>query len=361
MKKLLASLALLLAISAALYAETDFTEIGRKAAQKADLAFMWGSDTHHQAKGNYGVPKSLIDEFVRESNDIGVAFTALTGDLVNGYYDRANQEKDLTELREWLSGCKMPVMLTMGNHDDNAWFISGQASVKEIGSIDELFPKEDFYKVAFGGTEKDFVRDPKNPYGGWFYKDFTKAKIRVIMLNSIDIPYIPKDKGLKYYGQWHYGFCNDQLNWLANKALRFSKPGWGVIIMTHNDFSPASSKLFDGVMEPVNSDMIRGILNAFQKKEMGTLESAAEDHEAKIKYNFRNNKSSEFIAVFAGHRHGNLYEYIDGKPHILIGGIFDKNKGGFDLVTIDRKKKTISTRRFLNGKAAPEFNRAFLY
>ncbi len=360
MKKPLLILALILAAFSAYASEASFIEEGREAARKADLAFLWGSDTHHQSEGSYGAQKGLIDEFVSVANGIGVDYTAITGDIVNGYYNRESQERNLSEIREWLDGCKMPVMLTMGNHDDNGWFISGQASVKEIGSLDELFPKEDFFKVALRGHEKEFVRDPKNPYGGWYYKDFTKAKIRVIMLNSIDIPYIPKDKGLKYYGQWHYGFCEAQLQWLANKALRFSKKGWGVIVMTHNDYS-SSEKIFDRVMRPVNGDIVEDLLEAFEKKGSGTFVSEVEDHNATVKYDFRRNASNEFIASFAGHRHGDIYDYVKGTPHILIAGIFDKQKGGFDLVTVNRKKRTISTRRYLNGEASPERNREFLY
>jgi 3',5'-cyclic AMP phosphodiesterase CpdA len=284
----------------------------------------------------------------------------ITGDLVHGNKGRESQLKNLTELRGWLDGCKMPVMPAMGNHDDGSWFIRRSMDNSEGVGIGELVPRQDFFGAIFKGHESEFRTDPREPLGGWYYKDFTKAKIRVIVLNVIDIPYIPEGNGLKYYGQWNYGFRQEQLDWLANKALKFSKKGWGVIVMTHIDYGSLYLSAIGsepGVI-PANSRIVEGLLEAFVKKEAGAFYSDTEDFEAKVKYNFRRNGSNEFIASFSGHRHKNLSEYVAGVPHVLISNIFNSGAGGFDLVAVDRKRHTISTKRYFKGYA-PELDRSF--
>ncbi|MBP5274488.1 MAG: metallophosphoesterase [Abditibacteriota bacterium] len=357
MKKLAIVLALALALGTALYA-SGFTDFGKAAAKKADLAFLWASDTHHQAETGHGAQKDLMDSFVSEANETGVDFAALTGDLVHGNKGRKSQLGNLAELRDWLDGCKMPVMPAMGNHDDGSWYIKKNLDKGTAVGLGELVPKEDFFGTILKGHEGEFKTDPKNPYGGWYYKDFTKAKIRVIVLNVIDIPYIPDGGGLKYYGQWNYGFRQEQLDWLANKALKFSKKGWGVIVMTHMDYG---SEYLGSKTMPVNSRIVEGLLEAFAKKEAGAFYSDTEDFEAKVKYNFRHNGSNEFIASFAGHRHNHYSEYVAGVPHVVIGNLFNPASGGFYLVTVDRKKRRISAFKCFNGAAAPEFDRVFGY
>ena len=358
MKKLCLLLAALLCLGVCA-AGAPFDEAARKEAQKADLAFIWASDAHHQKSTGKGARFELIDAFVRSAGAAGAAFAAITGDLVNGGYNKAGQTEDILELCSWLKPCPVPVMLGMGNHDDNSWFVSGRATVKEIGSPGELMPKEDFYRLIFGDGDTDFVRDPENPYGGWFYKDFSKARIRVIMLNSADVPYIPAEEGLKYYGQWHYAFRQEQLRWLANKALRFGKRGWGVIIMSHVTFVPAPSRP-DRTM-PVNYELVNELIEAFKTGGRGTLVSRVEDHEVRVRYNFGRNLSRDYIASFAGHTHNNECDYLGGSPRIIIGNMFNRNRGGYDLVTVDRKKRTISLMRCIEGETAPQWNRAFRY
>ncbi len=362
MKKLFAILLAVLCAAALWGADSAFIEAGKAAARGADLTFLWASDTHHQAETGHGAQQELVETLVSCANGIGADFVAITGDLVHGNKGRESQLKNLTELRGWLDGCKMPVMPAMGNHDDGSWLIRRSMDSGEGVGIGELVPKEDFFGAILKGHEGEFKTDPKNPYGGWYYKDFTKAKIRVIVLNVIDIPYIPEGNGLKYYGQWNYGFRQEQLDWLANKALKFSKKGWGVIVMTHIDYGSLYLSAIGsepGVI-PANSRIVEGLLEAFVKKEAGAFYSDTEDFEAKVKYNFRRNGSNEFIASFSGHRHKNLSEYVAGVPHVLISNIFNSGAGGFDLVAVDRKKRTVSATRYFKGRA-PELDRVFGY
>ncbi|MBQ9359048.1 MAG: metallophosphoesterase [Abditibacteriota bacterium] len=357
MKKLLALLTAVFVLAAAAFsADSAFIEAAKSSAAKADLAFMWASDVHHQPQDNHGVDREMIKEFTGAAAETGAAFVAVTGDLFHGQFNRDIGLANLAALCSFFEDCKVPVMITMGNHDDNRYFVYKNRNADGTFDMGQVVYKEDIFQIVFKDREKDFVRDPKNPDGGWYYKDYTKAKIRVIMLNCIDMPHIPDYpvNRFRYYG----GFSDDQLNWLANKALKFSKKGWGVIVMTHIDF--ASPTIGNWSM-PVNSDIVEGLLQAFAKKEAGTFYSFEEGMEARVKFNFRHNKSNEYIAAFAGHKHKNLSEYVSGVPHVLISNMFRPETGGFDLVTIDRKKRMIGLMRCVGGTRAPDLDREFAY
>ncbi|MBO4548380.1 MAG: metallophosphoesterase, partial [Abditibacteriota bacterium] len=347
MKKLFALLAAVLILSAAAFsADAAFSEAAKKAAARADLVFVWGSDVHYQPQDNHGVSRDMIEEFVSAAHETGAAFAAVTGDLYHGHYDKATSLGNLAELCTFFEGCRVPVMMTQGNHDDNRYYVYKTRNPDDTFDMGQVINKEDIFRIVLKGREKDFVTDPANPYGGWYYKDFTKAKIRVIMLNCIDVPHIPDYpvNRFKYYG----GFGSDQLNWLASKALKFSKKGWGVIVMTHIDY--ASPEIGNWAM-PVNCEIVEGLLEAFAKQEAGTFYSFEEGMEARVKYNFRHNRSNEYIGAFAGHKHKNLSDSVSGVPHILVANMFNASAGGFDLVTIDRKKRLINTFRCRQGAA----------
>ncbi|MBR4748741.1 MAG: metallophosphoesterase [Abditibacteriota bacterium] len=357
MKKLFALLAAVLALSVAAFsADAAFTEAAKKASAGADLVFVWGSDVHYQPQDNHGVSREMMEEFVSAAHETGAAFAAITGDLFHGHFDKDTGLGNLAELCTFFEDCRVPVMFTQGNHDDNRYYVYKTRNPDDTFDMGQVINKEDIYRIVLKGREKDFVTDPKNPYGGWYYKDFTKAKIRVIMLNCIDMPHIPDYpvNRFKYYG----GYSSDQLNWLAGKALRFSKKGWGVIVMTHIDY--ASQAIGNWAM-PINSEIVEGLLQAFAKQEAGTFYSFEEGMEAKVKYNFRHNSSHEYIAAFAGHKHKNLSESVNGVPHVLISNFFRDQEGGFDLVAIDRKKRLVTTVRCQRGAAAPGLDRVFAY
>ena len=80
------------------------------------------------------------------------------------------------------------------------------------------------------------------------------------MLNSVWCPYGEDEVGAALYPrQNNYGFGQEQLTWVANVGLRFTEPGWALVVVTH---------------VPVHTDcegqfrdraLLTGMLNAFVK------------------------------------------------------------------------------------------------
>ncbi|MBR4748729.1 MAG: metallophosphoesterase [Abditibacteriota bacterium] len=339
----------------------DFAIACREAQGPGTLSFLWSADTHFQRTDNHvwGADPELIEEVCDIANLTDTDFVTVAGDLVNGYYDLTHQKRDLFELcRLMRQRCKAPLMLTMGNHDDNAWYSSGEASRKDYGGTEHVLCKERWYSIALGSSIDDFVYDEANPWGGWYYKDFKRSKIRVIVLTTTDLPYIENpDKSLRYYGQWTYGFRQQQLEWLADKGLRFDEEGWAVITITHVSYA-ALALAIPGEKLPYNSEIVCGLLDCFKRRTRGRFEGANPDFPARISCDFGNNPSNEFIASFNGHIHSDLQSEENGILSLSTEDLVGHK--AFDIVTIDRGGRQIICKKYNDGPR-PERDRLIRY
>ena len=335
--------------------------IDNKDLQNKDTAtFLWASDTHFQVHGgwNYGTKKATLQEIGAVAEKLKTDFAIITGDVVNGYFPIAEQKENLVNLIDMVcKSMKMPLLIAEGNHDDNSWYASasGSSGTEKTGLAETLINSQ-FTAYSMAGRLERVVIDPENPLGGYYYYDLQKPKIRVIVLNCEDIPYIEQaDKSLKYYGQWTMGYQQKQLKWLAEKALQFTEPGWGVLFFQHNDSN------MDGNTQFVrNLDCLNQIIGAFRNKTSGTAVSTQADFEATVSYNFASNPSNDVVAWFSGHVHKDSDELIDGIPHLTITNTFNPTGGGYDIVTVDREKRKIYCKRF-NQAPMTEYNREISY
>ncbi len=340
--------------------DMDLAIANRDLQGPGTLSFLWSADLHYQRKDNHvwGTTPERVDEVCRMARLAGVDFMTVAGDLVNGYYDLTNQKRDLFELARRLKACGAPLMLTMGNHDDNAWYSSGEASRKDYAGKEHVLTKERWYSIAMGPDIDNFVYDPANPWGGWYYKDFKRSKIRVIVLTTTDLPYIENpDKSLRYYGQWTYGFREEQLRWLAEEGLRFDEEGWAVITLTHVSYA-ALALAIPGEKLPYNSEIVCGLIDCFRNGSKGSFEGKDADFPARLSCDYSHNPSREFIASFSGHIHADLQSQENGilslSTEDLVG------HGSFDLVTINRPERQIICKKYCGGPK-PDKDRLISY
>lgn len=324
------------------------------------LMFLWASDTHYQVNGTvtYGTSLEKFAEMGQVADALKTDFLIVTGDIVHGYYSKEIQKKNLFEVQAILRrNCYLPVYFLQGNHDDNSWYASAQgSSASEPSGLSEIISNEEFTSYTMSNEIESVVFDEDNPLGGYYYKDFKKAKIRVVILNCEDIPYIENENlTLRYYGLWTMGFQQKQLEWFAKKALRFDEEGWGVVIFIHND-----SAMSDNPENVVNIDVIAELLKASKEKSIGMVSRIHPDFELNIEYDYSEYKTPEVIAWFSGHTHKDACELIEGIPHITLTNTCNENGGGYDIVTIDRRKRVIYTKRY-NAYHLKEYDRIVLY
>lgn len=338
---------------AEVFSDNTFTTSVMEKRNKYTLSFLWASDTHTAIDQKYGNGADVLNRFKKLGNSCKVDFMTVTGDVMHGYWNIDSQKKNLGDVVNLLSG-NTPVMLCMGNHDDNTWYADGTASNPEPSGLEQVLRPEKFYAMAINRNDAGVVVDPANPYGGWYYKDFPAVKIRAIFLNSNDMSYVTNEDGtVKYPGMRSFGYRESQLKWLTDTALSMPGSGWGIVFFEHADWTSTLEREYF-----INDTLMSQLLNAYKGGYNTTLSGIHPDFEVSYTTNFGTYKG-ELIAHFSGHTHKDAV-YDDIMKHITIVAPHTETSGGCDLVTIDRGAKTIVTQRY-SDKALPEFDRTINY
>ena len=267
------------------------------------------------------------------------------GDIIRGGDDtKAYSSINMIDAISRYYKSKYPVMYLKGNHDDNSFYAYAHNK-----SLDEVFTDKELYaKLITTIGKNDYVFNGESLY---YYKDFDNHNIRIIVLNSVDIPYTTTGNVLDYFGVYTYAFRQAQLNWLANVALKTNKK---VIIACHNPLIDALKG--SGDILPINSSLVLSLVEAFKNKTSGTLTSSTTNFECSINYNFTDLSSNgELICFMYGHTHKqDSATDSNGNLHIVFA-----NGGNFaEIVNIDTTNRTIKTNMIgdIGTKVDREFN-----
>ena len=166
------------------------------------------------------------------------------------------------------------------------------------------------------------VFDSDNPESCYYYRDFPEAKIRMVVLDDIDIPYMTLDDGtLKYHALVDFGFGARQVAWIANKALRFSEAGWAVIVAVHvnfNDDRIYGLRAWGSVQSAHNDRQVQTLLQAFTTNESGRVVNTDSDFQTDVRYDFSDNPSNEFICCLNGHTHRDQAVFTGGILNLTL-------------------------------------------
>lgn len=242
----------------------------------------------------------------------------VSGDSVPYHYGNGS-----SWLKSGVDKYKTTMLTCIGNHE--VWH--GTAGSNTAIFANYIEP----YASTNGYLENDGTLTTK-PY---YYKDFTKKKIRVIAINQYDCAvYGGQNRGGKL-GQ-------NQINWLISTLLS-TPEGFGVIIMMHayesaldkpNLFSAFNQKVF--VVDYMNDGFyvnnirpIMKIVDAFIGKteintsytEVSSNGSTQDAEIINISADFSNvDASTEFICYVCGHRHEDVIGYYKDaeNPQLVI-------------------------------------------
>ena len=244
-------------------------------------------------------------------------FICCGGDMLN--YDTKDELiENISEYNRLMTqGVQVPCFVLKGNHD---------ASGEDVSSEDtsNILTDNEWYKLACSALDNECKMNPLEPYGGYYYRDFEKAKIRVIFMNTSQI------NGLgEYLNPLNVIIKQDQVDWLCDYALDFSDKGadktnWGVIIMSHASVNVVEA----GNSIGAQSRVIEHILYAFMN---GTSYSGSDGtgiYEVSADVDFTSQGEMEFICNICGHAH---YDRITtfstlNRPCITVGsGIPDQS------------------------------------
>ena len=241
-----------------------------------NYCFAWLSDNHMY--GSIGEDETDMTDLAIGEIDKTLNFDAIfnTGDSIQ---ERAGVS-GLNSLRK-VSNRFNPNKLVYceGNHDRNI--------------VNPILSKKAFYNGVYRQTVSDDVvwGSKENAY---FYRDFQKFKIRVIVLNVYENTYINS-----VYDENKVGYSNAQLEWLANIALQLDED-WAVIVLTHD--SPAEMR-YNGAINQNNPAQLIEILESFKKGTSEPIQYNDLKNNGLFNVNLTTNffKKGIIIGVLSGH------------------------------------------------------------
>lgn len=275
------------------------------------------------------------------------------------------------ELHDFLltatSSAEMPAFILKGNHDGN---YNHKVAERNLASV--ITDKE--WSQVYDKVAPDYG-EKRNGGANYFYKDFDNKKVRLIGLDTYDLPETTNDDGSMKYNRFNTsGLQQAQLNWLANTALQVPE-GTTVVISMHHPIDGTLATSSD-VTKVINHDVLMQIINDFVAGKSNSISGKVSDVPVKIDYTFKG--AGTIAALLSGHFHtdGNVVKngvnYIQTRCSLGSGDnvIGDKRikdyvgtplEDAFDVVTIDTAAKTIDLKRVGAGSedaryAARHFN-----
>ena len=255
------------------------------------------------------------------------------------------------ELRDKLYACK-------GNHDDNS------IASSTLGLDVVVYPDEEYLYLGKQYEKSGVILDAGNHERFYGYYDIPSQKIRLIFINTVDIPYISKDGDLTYKGQGTVSISEEQ-NLFIQNALKFEEPGWGVMFFSHHGI--------------VKSDVVSayvgqlwGVIQAYKTNTTFTQTFNTIWGSYTVDVDYTDNPSNEVIACVCGHNHADRSQVVDGALVVSTGCACPSQPSEIDgesvsptyetatetlldILTIDRKKGKLYATRYGLGRSR-EFN-----
>lgn len=254
--------------------------------------------------------------------------------------------------------------IVLGNHDDGSFRCVGEQSGNyhylhlisgengfTMSTPAPLFRKD--FKTLYHTPELLFG-ESRNNGENYFFKDYPNKKIRLIGLNSCDVPETVGTDGLPDYPQINnMGYQQAQIDWFANVALQNVPTDYVTLVVSH---IPAN---YD-VSQQHNQTIINQIIKSFMDGTDVSLSSTDADFAVNVSTNFSAQGTRDFGAYLHGHLHKETFENDEGFNAIgITSSICDPTIGtsdGWDVITVDKDNREIVLTGF--GRAT---NRSYAY
>ncbi|PKX51456.1 metallophosphoesterase [Lactiplantibacillus plantarum] len=284
------------------------------------------------------------------------------GDNINGDEPTGRLNMTLMHVRSMLQTkhVRTAMFMIRGNHDNGAGHQNTQGQ-----SADEVLD-DDGIKNGFG-TKLNYYDEVRDGDSLYFYKDFPDKKVRIIGLDSTDIPLEKKDSNGNYaYDTNTAGFRAQQLNWFANKALMLPNNTWQVIVFFHIPFPNAFGQWAEDNSFKNYHNAI-AILNAFKNGTSVNINDTSNPDFtiSGLQADYSKQGKGTLIAVVNGHLHRDDQDtsVLNGTPIIevttsasFVSSIVNDSKqrntndeDAWDLISVDTKGHKIHCYRFGRG------------
>ena len=317
---------------------------------ESTFTFAFMADTHFTPTHNHHIRLMRALSAYRDVADrVGVDRLIVAGDLgANGTREFALNS--LKEFGKHLEGINF--YPAVGNHDDNTIW---QACIESPKSEHHL-TNDEIYDTLFSHLPALNVRTGKEGRKTYYYFDDAICKVRYIVLDITDIPYVMEDGNLKYKSQHIYAYSQNQLDWLTKDALSFAEDGWSIVFITHNAATGNAAE--DSYLGVLND-----ILGAYKNANSIKADFYDDEFRVSVDCDFSHLKRADIVGVFYGHYHSDIITkdkngivYIatsnatmyNHGDHIRKDGTFGEIL--FDVVTVDKSNRKIYLTRIGYGE-----------
>ncbi len=338
-----------------------FSERVRSHTAPGALRFGFITDVHCEAgpdPAGYGASSlAQLFRFSRGVRECGGEFLVSGGDLNNGNRPKSRTVREIRAAGYALRSGGLPVCFVMGNHDDNTYFCRDNGR----GPAEGLTCGE-WMALAEGGVPfPGLAAAPETPGCGYF--DLPGYRLRVLVLNTVDLPFATKPDGtLKYFTINDHAFSQAQLDFVARTALDFSRlpesKQWGLLVLSHIRFAYLP-----------NGGVMTGLLDAFRRggryestpAEVGAAPYDADpaDLGSRVSADFTRQGPREIVAHLYGHEHLDEVRPGPGWPEVtFLNALCYQNtperperrfgtpsEDAWSIVAIDRGRRELSVFR----------------
>lgn len=229
------------------------------------------------------------------------------GDWIDGSDAGLIGESELIKLKDSFKSDKVPYLNIKGNHDENDKF-------DEHHDHKASFPENEFENIMWPDMYRQKGIHYVSRQHGVAYFDIDD--VRVVSVNTSDVPYILDNKGHKRYdNKITLAVREDQIEEIIEILTKSSNKK--IVFMSHAN--PINRKGSNALK--YNGRSLHELLVAFNQREKGRMH-ASEGEPAEFRlsnyFDFTKVKNARIIAYFCGHRHREDQYRINGIQYILF-------------------------------------------
>ncbi|AUV59720.1 tail protein [Lactobacillus phage Bassarid] len=318
---------------------------------------LWLSDSHYEELldpnvvgsypygGMYALNHAAIADYISNNVDVVIA----GGDNTNGIDNDVKHsisDASLYASRLLSSSSDSDKFIMIGNHDDGSPINAQGVTVKP-----SMVLTNEQFEQAFSTHELQFG-ETRNDGSLYFYKDYPNSKVRIVGLNSLDVPYqTANSDGSSKYMRWiDYGFGQEQLNWLINDAMVVPS-GYSTVFATHvplvHGYSPIAKVTY------YNYDLLENLINAFAtggSYNASSKSGTPSDLTVSVSADFTKQGARSVAGFYGGHVHSESLSALDHFTQFIFladvnaepANIGTINELGMSVIEIDPTAKTVT-------------------
>lgn len=327
---------------------------------------------------------ALVSDLHSPTNDLGlkhggqamkiIAETApldavvIVGDLIDNWTSRTIDQArtSISNCRRYFTNDRTPTFWVKGNHDCNGY------------PDNRLSNQEVYNRTAKQNRCGGITENENDPFGGYGYKDFDSAKVRLVFVNTSDNDAFPvsapKQEGQVGQIINAHNISATQLQWIADYALDFSDKentsDWTLVFASHvpiySVYSEESPNIYNygtytddnGVTYERNVVNLANMVKAYNDKTVFSVtlngETASKDFSSLA-------NTADVAGFFCGHLHAlKMFEY-NGFKFISVPPACNVDKVSADGNTYNKTAGTAKDTAFNVFVISKENRRIYAY